>query len=142
MNRFEQWLMRCLGSVLGIAVVSCVGGTPAYGAPVPTYGTPSATYRVGGTVTDAATGLPVPGIRVDFQGATARSGADGVFSFTWTGWYCPSCPLTATDVDGAANGAYSQATVTLNLIQTAPGDGRFFHGAWEQEGLAIKLAKP
>lgn len=142
MNRFEQWLLRCLGSVLGIAVVSCAGGAPAYGAPVPTYGTPSATYKVGGTVTDATTGLPVQGVQVGFLGGTAVSGADGSFSLTWTAIYCTACPFTATDVDGAANGTYSPATVTLDLAQTGPGDGKWFFGTFEQQGLAIRLARP
>jgi putative lipoprotein (rSAM/lipoprotein system) len=139
MERFELWLMRVLGSLLGLAVMGCAGGAPAYGA-IPTYGMPTASYKVGGMVTDAATGLPIQGIQVTFQGGTATTAADGTFSLTWTGFYCTACPVTAADVDGAQHGAYGPATVPLNLAQTGPGDGKWFYGNFEQEGVAIQMA--
>ena len=139
MERLELWLLRCLGSFLGLAVMGCGGGaTPAYGA-IPTYGSPTATYKVDGTVTDSATGLPIPGIQVTYMGGKGLSGTDGRFSLTVTSNYCTVCQAVADDVDGAANGTYGEAAVALNLVQTAPGDGKWFFGTFEQSGVAIKM---
>jgi len=141
MKRLEDWILRLLGSVLGLAAIGCVGA-PAYGTPAPEYGAPHATYHLGGTVTDAATGTPIPGIRITFWNyaeATTCSGQDGTFALNATTSYCPSCPAKAADVDGTLNGSYQDKDIPLTLVQTAPGDGRWNFGTYEQKGMAIKL---
>jgi putative lipoprotein (rSAM/lipoprotein system) len=138
LNRLEGWLLRILGSVLGLAAIGCAGA-PAYGSPAPEYGAPMATYHLGGTVTDAKTGTPIAGIRITFQGWIADSAQDGTFTLNTTAIYCTTCPAKAADVDGTLNGSYQDKDVPLTLVQTGPGDGHWFYGTYEQKGLAIKL---
>jgi putative lipoprotein (rSAM/lipoprotein system) len=138
LERLEQWLLRCLGGILGLAVIGC-GGAPAYGAPAPEYGAPMASYKLSGTVADLVTGHPVPGIQISFLGGKAVSAGDGSFSLTWTGSYCTACPAVADDLDGALNGSYAQASLALNLVLVGPGDGKWFQGTFEQKDLAVKL---
>lgn len=138
MKRLEDWLLRILGSVLGLVAIGC-GGAPAYGAPVPAYGAPRATYHLGGTVTDVHTGTPIAGIRITFQGLVANSAQDGTFALDATASYCTVCPAQAADVDGAVNGSYQDKDVPLTLVQTASGDGKWYMGTFEQKGLVIKL---
>ena len=145
MEQLEQWLLRALGSILGLAVLGCGGiATPAYGAPVPAYGAPTATYEVSGTVENATTGQPIPGIQVTYLGGLkVLTGSEGKFTLTGTAGYCTTCSIVADDVDGTLNGSFEEATVPLNLTQTGAGNGTWFQGTFNEQGVVIKMtAKP
>ena len=136
MERIEDFLLRVLGSVLGLAAIGCGGHTPAV-----EYGAPHATYHLSGTVTDAQTVAPIPGIHLLFQTfIVANSGQDGTFTVDGVDNPCTTgCMLRATDVDGAQNGAYQDKSVPLTLTQPAPGDGHWYYGSFQQVGLAVRL---
>ncbi len=65
-SRLLRRVSLLLGSTIGAS--SCV--TYEYGAMM-------VGYDLSGTVVDAATGDPIPGVAVDHQGATTASEADG-----------------------------------------------------------------
>ena len=137
MKPLEDWLLRTLGSVLGLAAIGC-GGAPAYGTGAE-YGMPHATYHLGGTVTDMSTGTPVPGVQVTFQNQNVFSRQDGTFSIDATVYPCTTCSAKAADVDGNLNGSYQDKEVPLTLVKILPGSGNWDMGTYEQKNLAIRL---
>ncbi len=103
------------------------------------YGAPSIRYLLSGSVTNAATGAPIQGIELDFQGWTADSTKEGVWSMDTAGVdYCgDKCLLNAADVDGKDNGVFEQAQVTLDPTQTTGHDPH--EGTYEQFDIAVQM---
>jgi putative lipoprotein (rSAM/lipoprotein system) len=105
------------------------------------YGTPYRVYNISGAVVDKDTKRPVEGIEVKVKMDsiryapanselwTKKTGADGKFLLSQTPelantGYKNALPIIATDIDGAANGAYKTDTFYVdykNAVQTAPG---------------------
>jgi putative lipoprotein (rSAM/lipoprotein system) len=135
-------VLRLLGSILGITAFGCGGGggAPLYGAPVPAYGMPYAEYTLSGTVVDSTTNDTISGISLSFDGKTATSGTDGVWSLNVSGFYCDqNCTLTIQDTDGTTNGSYTDTTLALAPTRTAPGSGTMNNGAFEQKDIQVSL---
>ena len=145
-------IYRCLCAVLGAILGSgCSDSSePVEYGPMPEYGVPSGTVRVAGRTVDWS-GAPVPGIVVGlpYQGRYAdvdTTDAAGRFDLEAQG-ALPCllegggvCVVEANDVDGPANGGpYPAATAPLDLVQTAPGNGAWDLGTWEQHGLDILM---
>ena len=110
--------------------------------PEPEYGMPYANFRLDGTIVQANTQDPIPGIELTFQNKTVHSNDSGKWSFTMQG---PPFPKTyfiiATDVDGADNGGtFDPDTVGINPTRTIPGSG-WYAGVYEQHGIEIELNK-
>lgn len=143
-------LYRCLCAVLGAILGSgCSDNSsePVEYGPMPEYGVPTGRIRLAGRVLDLAA-APVPGVEVAFPGAQPdTTGADGSWSIN--GQYfqlpcvddgAPACAVSATDIDGAANGGpYAPVTLAADPVQVEPGSGYFDRGAWEQSGLDITM---
>lgn len=145
-----KMIYRCLCAVLGAILGSgCSSNStePVEYGPMPEYGVPTARVRLDGRVLDPV-GAPIPGIEVAFDGAgTDTTDAGGNWSLAAEGTYVPcidsstpACAVTATDIDGAANGGpFPAVEATLDLEQTAPGSGYLDLGTWEQHGLDITM---
>ncbi len=103
------------------------------------YGAPSIRYLFSGTVTNAATGDPVQGIELDFQGITTASTKEGVWSIdTQAADYCAdACVLNAHDVDGEDNGVFEDLQVALAPTQTMGHSPE--EGTYEQFDIAVPM---
>ncbi len=132
-------LDRALCFVLGLAFgAGCRSIIPAS-----EYGVPTARYRVRGKVVSAADHVPVPGIRVGFLDATARSDSSGAWAFDLLHTPCSwndGCRVRAIDDDGPGSGGqFDSITVPLNLTMTERPSGRWYEGAFEQTGIEIAM---
>ena len=104
MERFWRGVSMLLGGVIG---AGCPG-TPKYG----TGGWDSNEtwdnheYGFDGTVTEAATGEPIEGIEVSFEGESTSTESDGSYVlFVDSDTDCTSgCQVTTKDTDGKDNG--------------------------------------
>lgn len=118
------------------------GGGISSGGNVAEYGMPYARFVASGTVADSVTGDPIEGIEVSVESgwAPAVSDAQGRWQLDAEGdpFCLPECDLTATDVDGATNGAYQDATVAATFEQTVQGSG-WDEGTWEAQGVEIEI---
>jgi putative lipoprotein (rSAM/lipoprotein system) len=110
-KRFIRRASVFLGSTLGLT------GCPF----VAEYGAPHASFELDGTVVDAQTGDPIPGIEIEFDANTTTSGEDGAWSMSVPGaWPCGTdCSVTARDIDGSDNGDYAETTVEFEATQVA-----------------------
>jgi len=128
-----------VGAILGLA--GCENNAPEE------YGVPQADFRLSGRTVRASDGTAVPGIEVSFGAFAATadtSDAQGGWSiackkFPCNYFHADSCLVTARDIDGALYEALRDTTVTLDLVQTRPGDGRWYEGRFEQHDLDIPL---
>ncbi len=104
-------------------------------------------YSFAGTVRDAATTLPIPGIRIcvfscDYY--AAHSDESGAWSITWDDWdSCKIIPLLAEDVDGEDNGSYQGAS--LQVKTATMGEDTWWDGSdnhhfdYDISGLEFEL---
>ncbi len=98
------------------------------------YGVVAIRYLLSGSVTNAATGAPVQGIELEFQGFTTQSTKEGVWSIDAVGAdYCgEDCTLDARDVDGEEHGNFEETQVDLDPTQTT-------HDVFEQFDIAVPM---
>ena len=103
------------------------------------YGVPSIRYLLSGSVTNAATGDPVQGIELEFQGFTTSSTKEGVWSFDAHDVdYCgDACTLDARDVDGDDNGVFEDTQVALDPTQTMGHSPE--EGIYEQFDIVVPM---
>jgi hypothetical protein len=108
-NRLLRRASLILGSAIGVA--ACV--TYEYGALM-------VGYALDGEVVDASTGQGIPDIQVESLGTTGTTQADGswhLFTPADTDCSAEPCTVTATDVDGEANGAYLDAEASYTTSE-------------------------
>lgn len=117
---------KYLLALLGLPVVS--------GCPV-MYGCPHADYTIRGVVENEA-GEPVKGIEVTCGYARDTTTANGRFVIRNE---MPDISETviARDVDGDENGRYLPKEQPIQLVQTKPGDGDWYEGAYEADVTII-----
>ncbi len=126
--RVLQRLCSVIGAVLGAA------GCEATRRPEPPYGVPCvpAEYQVSGTVRQAATHAPVPGIQVTLSETSgppvASTLTDAAGNYAAERVDCsyrePTLRVLAHDVDGAANGSYRDAEATVKFLSSDIRAGR------------------
>ncbi len=133
-RRMLRRISVALGWILGIT--SCDGAVALYGAPVPL-----ADFELDGKVVEAGTTTGIPGIEVQFFGTTVEADANGEWALSVErALSCRSdCGLIARDVDGAANGTYSETSVEFSATQTESGDGDMDDGEWEAHDITIEM---
>jgi putative lipoprotein (rSAM/lipoprotein system) len=112
------------------------------------YGVPHADYSVKGTVTDAA-GTAIPGIEIRIKAhgeyevnEPAYTNEQGGFDVTYGAFPKEKFVLTATDVDGEANGSFKADSVEVVFSKNdfyKKGDDRWYEGAARKEIPAIVL---
>ena len=114
------------------------------------YGQPSMDYTVSGKVTDSAR-KPIEGIRVVRYGDsdhlypadTARTGADGAYVISGSGWPAESVDLCFEDTDGELGGGEFQSaekTAVLTCV-SKPKDDQWYKGVFEAQGVDVTLNK-
>ena len=121
---FVRVWLSIIGSVLTFAGVGGCDSSPYPGDFVSKYGSPYSTLTVSGTVTSSATAQPIEGIQITVT-ETGEAGvypADPVFTdaqgkYSFSIDHYPyddvSADVSVQDVDGAANGSFSDKTVSL-----------------------------
>ena len=113
-----------LGAILGPA--ACVTS--------PEYGPPSALYLLDGHVVTAPSGVPIPGIMVDFHGNRAVTGVDGSWNIQANIILSGDVDfLEVRDTDGEENGGLFTGE-TVHLSPTFVGGQ-----TWEQHEIFIDL---
>ena len=133
--RLKNWLLVSLGGLLGVSLSGCDTSLE--------YGCPEASYHVKGTVTNEQ-GVPIEGIGVlevkrwneedsayQMEGYGDTTDKDGRYSLDYLKTF-PGQPILVDvhDIDGAANGSYSDTVVTINTegVQLTGGNGH-----WNEE---------
>jgi putative lipoprotein (rSAM/lipoprotein system) len=112
------------------------------------YGSPHAEYSVKGAVTDVS-GAPVAGIEILIKDRSgydeskpAYTNGQGEFDVTYSAFPNEKFILTATDVDGEANGSFKADSVEVVFSKDdfyKPGDGHWYDGAARKEIPPIVL---
>jgi putative lipoprotein (rSAM/lipoprotein system) len=134
-----NWALAGLLSLLGFACDPEIA---------PEYGTPHADYSVKGTVTDAA-GAAIPGIEIGIKShggyvtnEPAYTNEEGKFDMSFGAFPKEKFILTATDVDGEANGSFKTDSVEVVFSKSdfyKDGDGRWYEGAAKKDIPPIVL---
>lgn len=130
------------GDGLGTSTSTGVGG-----GMTAEYGMPMAHFVVSGTVVAEDGGDPIEGIEVGLDEAydTTTSDQNGEFSLSVDSYaFCSTDPcstgLTATDVDGPAQGGdFATTVVSVALDQTDPGGGTWDDGTWEAHDVEVAM---
>ncbi|MBQ0044545.1 MAG: radical SAM-associated putative lipoprotein [Bacteroidales bacterium] len=133
MKRTAKYLLGLLGFTAMAS--SCIGRVE--------YGCPHVDYRISGKVVDGE-GVPVAGIEVstrDGYGQKDTTDVDGKFLINGDDIGCPD-RLSLKDVDGVENGLYKSRQAPLGrFTQVEKGDGHWYDGVYESEGLVITVEK-
>jgi putative lipoprotein (rSAM/lipoprotein system) len=135
-----NWALAGLLSLLGFSCTDNVA---------PEYGTPHARYSVKGSVTDTA-GTLVPGIEIliktenggPVRNEPAYTSGQGKFDVAYDAFPNEKFILTATDVDGEANGSFKTDSVEVVFNKEdfyEKGDGHWYDGAAKKELPPIVL---
>lgn len=128
-------ILRKLSLLLGSAIGAQSCTTYEYGVMV-------AGFTLEGEVVDQVTGEPIPGIELRYGAYTASSDAAGAWAIHGNaGDSCggSTCRVTASDVDGNANGRYEEAEVAFEPVPLDNEDD-LADTPWEARGLRIELA--
>jgi hypothetical protein len=116
----ERFLLRCASLILGGAVACDANQEGEQEHMATDYGAVALDWvDLGGTVADATTGAPIPGIQVAAEYEETTTAEDGTWRIVLHDVCTDGCEVTATDVDGEDNGSYAPATA-----QASPGSGR------------------
>ena len=143
MKLIYRYICLALGAILGAA---CGQDSDENNDPIaPEYGVPTGTVTVSGVVQDAE-GQGIEGIEIELTNSE-RDTTDvlGRFSIQGQGIFLPclygntTCQVQARDIDGAANGSYIDASVDLDLQQTAPGQGGWDMGTFVDQNVNIVM---
>ena len=107
------------------------------------YGCPHVDYKISGKVVNEE-GDPVAGIEVsthDGYGQKDTTGVDGKFQISDSDISYPD-RLSLKDVDGEENGLYKSKQAPLGkFTQVEKGDGHWYDGVFESEGVVITVEK-
>ncbi len=131
-RRVLRRLSILLGWVLGIS--ACRSDWAEYGVP-------SGEFELDGRVVEQGTTNGIPSIQVIFNWDTTYTDASGAWGFSAVRAFpCDSeCSVTASDVDGASNGSYQEATKEFGVNKTADGDGSWFWGYFSADGITVEM---
>ena len=131
--RATKYLLGLLGFTAMAS--SCIGRVE--------YGCPHVDYKISGKVVNEE-GDPVAGIEVsthDGYGQKDTTGVDGKFQISDSDISYPD-RLSLKDVDGEENGLYKSKQAPLGrFTQVEKGDGHWYDGVYESEGLVITVEK-
>lgn len=107
------------------------------------YGMPNMDYSVKGKVIDSKTGKGIKGIEVSHEPfsthQTDTTGVDGSFEIHGNTWPEKEFQIELKDIDPEKDGSYASKIETVNLKQVKKGSGSWYSGAFEAEGVILKM---
>lgn len=128
-----QWLLGVMG--ISASIHSCI--------PLGfEYGQPNMNYSVKGKVVDAKSGAGVAGIEVchiPYGSQVDTTGTDGSFEISGNTFPTEELQLRLKDIDPAKDGNYKSTGTTVQLKQTADGNGHWFKGTFEATDVTLKV---
>lgn len=119
--------------------------------PVAEYGVPSADFKVQGSVKSAATGNPIPNIRVivkepfSIKADTSFTDASGHYPMEVKHIIGFPVTLYADDVDDTVNGEFKSDSLEVNwddVTRIKKGDNNWYDGVYEKKDANFHLKSP
>lgn len=159
MKKLNRSILRrinyCIGFILSLLGVSCVGLVPEYGpAPIDplgpfedAYGTPYAEFQISGRIENAQK-QAIKGIEVSIREnnnyynpdplAKDTTDADGSFEFSFTEFPVNELLITTHDIDSTADGSYQSNSIQITPeYKDDPNNG--WHSSTEIKDIVITL---
>ena len=159
MKKLNRSILRrinyCIGFILSLLGVSCVGLVPEYGpAPIDplgpfedAYGTPYAEFQISGRIENAQK-QAIKGIEVSIREnnnyynpdplAKDTTGLDGTFEFNFTEFPVNELQIIAHDIDSTADGSY-KSNSTLITLEYKKDPNNAWHSSTEVNDIVITL---
>lgn len=129
-----QWMLGILG--ISATISSCDGLMRVE------YGMPNMDYSVKGKVVDSKTGKGIKGIEVchePYLNQIDTTGTDGSFEISGNTWPQDEIQIELKDIDPEKDGSYASSMETVLLEQVKKGTGSWYSGAFEAEGVILKM---